>query len=407
MSWQYWTMRRVFQKLVLLGCCLLLSHGFRASAQTCPDPVPQTTGTHRFRQAGESFQIPITMGDCQPVALELRWSNGANRGSNFVVTFLDESNQPIYSKLLWGFLTGNQQYPFGGLDAPWLGSASLIAVPATVTIQAVEPFRYPSSISYRVSRISRHPQPQPKAVALNDDIILKLRGSAGKFITKGNATEPIKVEEIALAEPIEVELYGRPQTIDAAYRLLLSGDEYLGAKLVWIGDAALPLYRPQGRQEVGALIYDRAILREGAEVSVSNMDGGQLVAVGRLSLSEKFKAATSPMAEQGNSIVRIHSTARVIGVTRQPLVQIELKTDRPFPPKEAPLRLQVGKQIFSYELSGDASGRMLILTLAKDQFAALKDSAEIVAFFDRPDRSGAAGRNVWCFGPLDKRLLDK
>jgi hypothetical protein len=403
---QYWAIRPGCTKLVLLACSVFLGQGLRVSAQTpCPDPVPQTVGNHRFRQAGESFQIPITMGDCQPVALELRWSNGANNGSNFVVTFLDEGNQPIYSKLIWGFLTGNQQFPFGGPDAPWLGSASLIAVPANVTIQAVQPFAYPSSISYRVSRISRHPQPEPRGISLSNDIIMKLRVLPGRPITKEPANESIKLEEITLPDPLELELYGKPQIVETTYRLVLTGREYSGAQLIWIGDAALSLFRPSA-QQVGALIYDRAILREGAEISVSNADGSQ-VPVGRLSLSEKFKVATSPVTEQGNSVVRIHSAARLIGATRQSLVQIELKTDRPFPAKDTALRLQVGRQIFSDELSGDASGRLLILTLARDQFAALRDSAEIVAFFDQPDRSGAAGKNVWCFGHLDKRLLDK
>lgn len=404
---QYWAIRPACTKLVLLACSLFLVQGWRVSAQTpCPDPVPQTVGNHRFRQAGESFQIPITMGDCQPVALELRWSNGANNGSNFVVTFLDEGNQPIYSKLIWGFLTGNQQFPFGGPDAPWLGSASLIAVPANVTIQAVQPFAYPSSISYRVSRISRHPQPEARGVPLSNDIVMKLRVLPGRPITKEPANESIKLEEITLPDPLELELYGKPQIVETTYRLVLTGREYPGAQLIWIGDAALSLFRPSA-QQVGALIYDQAILREGAEISVSSADGTEVLPVGRLTLSEKFKVATSAVTEQGNSVVRIHSAARLIGATRQSLVQIELKTDRPFPAKDTALRLQVGRQIFSDELSGDASGRLLILTLARDQFAALRDSAEIVAFFDQPDRSGAAGKNVWCFGHLDKRLLDK
>jgi hypothetical protein len=367
--------------------------------------VPQTVGTHRFRQSGESIQIPITIGDCQPVALELRWSNGANNGSNFVVTFLDEGRQPIYSKLIWGFLTGNQQFPFGGPDAPWLGSASLMAIPATVTIQAVQPYAYPSSISYRVTRLARHPPPEVKAVRLDDAVISKVRVLPGRVITKAN--DLIRLEELALTEPVEVDLYGKTQVIESAYRLVVTSGDHSQAKFLWIGDAALPIFRTSGSFEVAALIYDPAILREGAEISGSQTDGTGLQPIGRLSFSEKYKPMNSPSSEDGNDIVRIHSGARLIGATRRPLVQIELKTARPFPAKESPLRLQVGKQIFSYELSGDASGRVLMLTLAEDQFAALKDKSEVVAFFDQPDRSGAAGRNIWCFGTLDKSLRDK
>jgi hypothetical protein len=32
--------------------------------------------------------VPASVADCEPVALELHWSNGRNNGSNFNVTFL-------------------------------------------------------------------------------------------------------------------------------------------------------------------------------------------------------------------------------------------------------------------------------------------------------------------------------
>ena len=127
-------------------------------AQTCPDPAPQTSGSHSFRQQGESFDIPISVADCQPVALELRWSNGRNNGSNFHVTFLDSDNQAIYTKEISGFLTGSFQFPFATLEPrPSLGSLSLISVPVKITIEAVRPFAFPATISYRVTRVATHP----------------------------------------------------------------------------------------------------------------------------------------------------------------------------------------------------------------------------------------------------------
>ena len=141
----------------LLWFVLFLVHASSAYAQTCPDPAPQTSGSHSFRQQGESFDIPISMADCQPVALELRWSNGRNNGSNFHVTFLDSDNQAIYTKEISGFLTGSFQFPFATLEPrPSLGSLSLISVPVKVTIEAVRPFAFPATISYRVMRLSIH-----------------------------------------------------------------------------------------------------------------------------------------------------------------------------------------------------------------------------------------------------------
>ncbi len=98
------------------------------------------------------------MVDCQPVALELRWSNGRNNGSNFHVTFLDSDNQAIYTREISGFLTGSFQFPFATLEPrPSLGSQSLISVPVKVTIEAVRPFAFPATISYRVTRVAMHP----------------------------------------------------------------------------------------------------------------------------------------------------------------------------------------------------------------------------------------------------------
>lgn len=142
----------------LLGFALFLVCAASVHAQTCPDPPPQISGSHSFRQQGEAFEIPISFADCQTVALELRWANGRNNGSNFHVTFFDSDNQAIYTKELSGFLTSSFQFPFTTLEPqPWLGSRSLIAVPVKVTIEAVRPFAFPATISYRVTRIATHP----------------------------------------------------------------------------------------------------------------------------------------------------------------------------------------------------------------------------------------------------------
>ena len=142
----------------LLWSALLLTCALSAYAQTCPDPAPQASGSHSFRQQGESFDIPISVADCQTVSLELRWSNGRNNGSNFHVTFLDSENQAIYTKEISGFLSGSFQFPLATLETqPWFGSQSLIAVPVKVTIEAVRPFAFPATISYRVTRVATHP----------------------------------------------------------------------------------------------------------------------------------------------------------------------------------------------------------------------------------------------------------
>lgn len=387
--------------VVLMTC----TGTIQGQVEQCSDSTPQTTGTHKFRRAGDTFNVPIMLPDCQPVALDLRWSNGANKGSNFIVTFLDDNNQPIYSKQIWGFMTGNQQFPFTTLE--WLGSASMMAFPAAVTIQAVEPFAFPSSISYRVTRISRHPKRKLEPIDVN--LEMSLRTAPGRLLSEGQASKSItyKLDEVPLDEPREVERYGKKDTIETTFRLTLKGSELSNVGLIWIDDAALPAFWDNSRQNLLTMIYDASILRDGAEISMSRLDSTQLRLLDeRLRLPVTFRPPAR-LSEEGNSIVNLKSAVRSIGAIRQPLIQVELRTNRPFPARQSTLQLQVGKRFFLNELTGDYTGRTLTLTLTPEMFAGFKDGAEIVAFFDRPDRSGASGQDIWYFGRLNKSLLDR
>jgi hypothetical protein len=260
----------------------LPSHaGSGVSQAVCADLPGQTSGTHRFRQLGETFEIalrgdkvPASVADCEPVALDLQWANGRNNGSNFTVTFLDSNNRPVYARHISGFRAGVLQFPLSSFEGqPMYGSSpAMISVPITVTIQAVRPFAAPANLSYTVTRVAHNSGP----------------GSSSR------------------------------------------------------------------RQEEDT--------------------------------------------RQGNEIVSIHNAVRLIGASRLPVVQIELKTSRPFPIKDAPLQLQIGKKVFVDELSGDYTGRKLTLSLTPEMFAELKDGDEIVAFFSKPFAEG----DVWYFGKLSK-----
>lgn len=296
---------------LLVLCLLCLGKAYaqdQASGQLCADVPGQTSGTYRFRHLGETIQIPIrsvnvTAGeareaasaasgtasdaDCEPVSLELHWANGHNNGSNFNVTFRDNNNHLISAKQISAFMTGVLEFPLSSWDAqPVYGSSfSLVAVPATVTIQAVPPFAAPVNLSYSVTRVAR-----------------------------------------------------------------------------------------SRRQEAGA---------------------GTGAGAGGSRQEEKD-------SRQGNEVVSIHDAVRLIGASRLPLVQLELKTSRPFPVRDVPLQLQIGKRVFIDELSGDYTGRKLTLSLTPEMFAALQDGDEIVAFFSKPDAGGSADQDVWHFGKLAK-----
>jgi hypothetical protein len=307
-------MRKYVIALLVL-CLLFLGEAYAqdtGEGQVCPDVPGQTSGTHRFRRLGETIEIAIrsanvtaseakdgtsttkspaggaglaaTDVDCEPVSLELHWANGHNNGSNFNVSFRDNNKRLISAKQISGFMTGVLEFPLSSFAAqPVYGSLSLVSVPATVTIQAVQPFAAPASLSYRITRVAR---------------VAKRRNTQ---------EEPEK------------------------------------------GAAA-------GTQ-------------------------------------------TGEVRGQGNEIVSIHNAVRLIGASRLPLVQIELKTSRPFPVRQVPLQLQIGKTVFIDELNGDYTGRRLTLSLTPEMFAELKDGDEIVAFFGK---RGSGDQEVWSFGKLIK-----
>lgn len=119
---------------------------------------------------------------------------------------------------------------------------------------------------------------------------------------------------------------------------------------------------------------------------------------------EGGNAVSQEREKDGNEIVSIHNATRLIGASRVPLVQIELKTSRPFPVRDLPLRLQIGNKIFLDELSGDYTGRKLTLSLTPEMFAELKDGDEIMAFFGKANNKGSPEGDVWLFGKLSKAI---
>jgi hypothetical protein len=110
-------------------------------------------------------------------------------------------------------------------------------------------------------------------------------------------------------------------------------------------------------------------------------------------------------SSQGNRIVSVHNATRLIGSSRVSVIQIELITSHPFPVRDFPLQLQIGKKIFVDELSGDYTGRRLTLSLTPEMFAELRDGDEVVAFFGKPDGKGPADGDAWHFGKLAKSRI--
>lgn len=147
---------RSLQALTCLIVCLLCLGSIHA--QECPD-APDTKGSHSFRRVGETIEIPIALADCQPISLEVHWSNGRNNGSLFNLTFLDGNDRTLYTKQISAFLFGRFEFPLEPSQILSAGGVvSLMAVPSFVTVQAAPPFGLPATLSYRVNRQKVHPR---------------------------------------------------------------------------------------------------------------------------------------------------------------------------------------------------------------------------------------------------------
>ena len=402
--------KKAEQLLRMTICFVLVAVWFqvmtnRVLAQECPDPAPQTSGTHSFRRIGETLEIPISLGDCQATSLTIRWSNGRNNGGLIKLTFFDSDDRALYSKQFSTFQTGMREFPLMPLEQQHYGMLSVSSVPVLVTAQAVYPFGAPAVLHYTVERANLRPAGRPRGI--NSKLVTTLQSAPGNALFSAPS---YSLTQLPLPEPRELEVPGRRKTVRNAFRLMLSPATVAAAQngidLIWIDDIAVPSFR--NGAEVGALIFDEAVLRNGAEISVSDLAANRFQ-----SLSERlnYQARSAnrselAMTEEGNVVVGIKNVARVIGGRRQPLVQMQLRTERPFPAREKALQLQVGKSLFLDELSGDHTGRNLTLTVTPEMFAELKDGASILAFYGKPDGSSSSGMNVWYFGTLNKSVIE-
>ena len=398
------------KKQMRLAICFVLVLGWSqaltkmARAQECPDPAPQTTGSHLFRHVGETFEIPITLGDCQAISLTLRWSNGRNNGGLLNLTFLDSDDRPLYAKQVSAFMTGVFEFPLVPVEQQGYGLMSVQSVPALVTVQTAYPFGAPASFSYTITRANRRPRGRLRGI--DTKLATNLQTASGRLLS---TTSGYTLTEVALPEPRELELPEKRKTVRNAFRILLAPEKVATfgnpIDLIWIDDIAVPVFR--SGETAGALIFDEAVLRNGAEIAVSNLAGSRFQSFPeRLVYQSRSSGGDLAVSEEGNVVVAIKNSARVIGGRRQPLVQMQLRTSRPFPARDSALQLQVGRRLFVDELAGDFAGRTLTLTLTPEMFAELNDGAAIMAFYGKPDGSGASSKDVWYFGRLNKSVVE-
>ena len=119
-----------------------------------------------------------------------------------------------------------------------------------------------------------------------------------------------------------------------------------------------------------------------------------------------------------NNKMQIRSGLRITKSARQPVIKIELYSDRIFPALNAAAVLVVGKHVFHGGGYGDTEGHILVFTLTPQDFAKTKNGDELIVTYqgtdlDRLKSKGAnsddnnANLRVWRFGKLDKSKIDQ
>lgn len=242
-----------------------------------------------------------------------------------------------------------------------------------------------------------------------DSTTKDLRIAPGKTLSEGSNKTPLdplqiltyKLEEVALPEPVTAEVRGKEKEFHSVLRLTIMSALSLDAHLIWIDDASLPVVWGVGENGVGALIYDRSILKDGASISLSR--GGEVYELQeQLRLPKSLKAAIeSETIEAGNSY-KLRSVLRIMGSVRESLVEIEFQTSRAFPIINASYGVQIGKRFFPTS----APGGRAVVNLTPKEFAQLKDG-ERIAISTAWVNYAALGTAAWYFGRLDKSKLDR
>lgn len=247
-------------------------------------------------------------------------------------------------------------------------------------------------------------KPEPQKSKVND-----LRTLSGALVAEGRTKTTVgplklvtyKLEEVTLPQPVEVEVRGEKKQFQNVLRLTIMSESNIDAHLIWIDDASLPGVWGVGGKGVAALIYDRSILRNGAVISLSH--GGQVYELPeQLTLPEKMQATIAPETIGDGNTYTLRSALRIIGSVRQPLVEIDFRTNRGFPILNAAYGVQIGKRFFP----ANASDRTVRLSLTTKEFAELSDGERIAVSTGWVNYS-ALGTGAWYFGRLDKSRLDR
>ena len=198
-------------------------------------------------------------------------------------------------------MTGVFEFPLVPVEQQVYGVMSVQSVPAMVTVQTAYPFGAPAGLSYTITRANRRPRGRMRGI--DSKLATSLQNASGRLLS---TTSGYTLTEVALPEPRELELPGKRKTVRNAFRILLTPEKVDAfgnpVDLIWIDDIAVPVFR--SGTTAGALIFDEAVLRNGAEVAVSNLAANRFQSFPeRLVYQSRSSGGELALSEEGNVVV--------------------------------------------------------------------------------------------------------
>lgn len=153
-----------FLKTMTLGLALLFLCAQAAYSQSCPSA---SSNSFRFEPQflGDSMTVIIDLAPCE--TLDVRENHDmlgdGNRGTNVLVTYLNSSNDPIYTQNIWGFYSATNILVQGSYSEPfpWVGIRSPLVQPAKIKVESRDAYGqgYPPIIPRYDFTIIRSPRP--------------------------------------------------------------------------------------------------------------------------------------------------------------------------------------------------------------------------------------------------------
>jgi len=235
----------------------------------------------------------------------------------------------------------------------------------------------------------------------------------GKLISAGKNSTPVgplkaksyRLEKVKLAKPFEsVETDGTKRRLETAFRLKVTLDSPPNNNyLIWVDDVPWDAYSSgyetvTGENSISLLLYAPTVpFEDGSSLAIST--SGRKFEL--TTLPEKLfvppEMRSKPVPESARMhITSIRSGLIITETKRRPVVWITISSPFAFPILNSAPTLEIWDKVFQ----GGTRGNEASFMMGADEFAQLRDGAQVILNGPGPIRG-------WAVGRLNKSMLDK